>query len=48
MVDLLIVRDRYVPIDRAEIPKGVLETEWKLLNRKAVATIRQYVDVSVL
>ena len=48
MEDLLIVRDLYEPIDRSEIPKGVLETEWRLLNRKAVATIRQYVDVSVL
>ena len=48
MEDLLIVRDLYEPIDNAEIPKGVIESEWKLLNRKAVATIRQYVDVSVL
>ena len=40
MEDLLIVRDLYEPIDRSEIPKGVLESEWRLLNRKAVATIR--------
>ena len=48
MEDLLIVKDLYEPIDRAEIPTGVLESEWKLLNRKAVATIKQCVDVSVL
>ena len=48
MEDLLIVKDLYEPIDRAEIPRGVLESDWKLLNRKAVATIRQCVDVSVL
>ena len=48
MEDLLIVKDLYEPIDRAEIPKGVVESEWKLLNRKAVATIWQCVDVSVL
>ena len=48
MEDLLIVKDLYEPIDRAEIPKGVVESEWKLLNRKAVATIRQCVDVNVL
>ena len=48
MEDLLIVKDLYEPIDRAKIPTGVLESEWKLLNRKAVATIRQCVDVSVL
>ena len=48
MEDLLIVRDLYEPIDMKEIPRGVLESEWKILNRKAVATIRQCVDVSVL
>ena len=48
MDDLLIVKDLYEPIDIQEIPTGVLESEWKLLNRKVVATIRQCVDVSVL
>ena len=48
MEDLLIVKDLYEPINRAEIPKGVVESEWMLLNRKVVATIRQCVDVSVL
>ena len=48
MEDLLIVKDMYEPIDKAEISTGVLESKWKLLNRKAVATIRQCVDVSVL
>ena len=40
MEDLLIVTDLYEPIDRAEIPTRVLESEWKLLNRKPVAIIR--------
>ena len=40
MEDLLIVKYLYEPIDREEIPIAVLESEWKLLNRKAVATIR--------
>ena len=48
MEDLLIMKDLYELIDRAQILTGVLEFEWKLLNRKAVATIRQCVDVSVL
>ena len=39
MEDLLIVKDLYEPIDKVEIPTGVLELELKLLNRKAVATI---------
>ena len=48
MEDLLIVKDLYETIDRSEIPIGVLEFEWKLLNRKAMATIKQCVDESVL
>ena len=30
MEELLIVKDRYEPIERAEIPTGVLESDWKL------------------
>ena len=48
MDDLLMVKDLYEPVEREQIPIGVLESEWKLLNRKAVATIRQCVDVNVL
>ena len=48
MEDHLIVKDLYEPIDREQIPTGVLESEWKLLNKKAVATIRQCIDVSVI
>ena len=48
MEDLLIVKELYEPINRAEIPMGLLESDWKLLNRKVVATIRQCVDMSVL
>ena len=48
MEDLLIVKGLYELVEREKIPTGVLESEWKLLNRKVVATIRQCVDVSVL
>ena len=37
--DLLIVKDLYEPVDRAKIPRGVLESGWKLLNRKVVAIL---------
>mgnify|MGYP000468105421 FL=1 len=37
MEDLLIVKDLYKPVDKEQIPTGVLEFDWKLLNRKAVA-----------
>ena len=48
MEDLLIVKDLYEPIEKEVIPNGVVESEWKMLHRKAVATIRQCVDISVL
>ena len=48
MEDLLIVKYLYEPIEREQTPTGVLESKWKLLNRKAMATNRQCVDVSVL
>lgn len=38
----------YEPILNKNIPTGVVESEWKILNRKAVGTIRQFVDMSVL
>ena len=41
---LLIVKYLYEPVDREQIPTGVLESEWKLLNRKAMATIRQFIE----
>ena len=48
MDDILIVKDLYDPIDKEEIPTGVIASEWKLLNKKAMATTRQCVDVSVI
>ena len=48
MEDLLILRDLYDLIDRVDIPTGVRELEWKTLNMKVVATIRQCVDISFL
>ena len=40
MEDLVIVRDLYRPIHRKEIPTGVIESEWKTLNRKVMETIK--------
>ena len=37
MEDLLIVKDLYEPVKRVDIAMGVLESDWKLLNTKAVA-----------
>ena len=34
MEDLLIVKDLYEPIDRKDIPIGVIESKWKTLNTK--------------
>ena len=44
MEDLLIVKDLYEAVDREQLPTRVLESEWKLLNRKAMATIRQFIE----
>ena len=33
MEDLLIVRGFHEPIERKDIPTGVIESEWKTLNR---------------
>ena len=44
----MIIRDLLEPIDMKEIPSEVIESEWKILNRKPMSTIKQCVDVSVL
>ena len=46
--DLLIVKDLYEPIEKNDMPIGVIESEWKILNRKAMAIIRQCVDLNIL
>ena len=49
MEDLLIANLRLVRArEREQIPIGVLESEWKIQNRKPVAIINQCVDVSIL
>ena len=48
MEHLLIVTYLYEPIEKSDIPTGVIESEWKILNRKVLATIRQCVDISIL
>ena len=49
MEDLLYCRDLFEPIELQGImPNNVKANEWKRLNRKATATIRQWIDVSVI
>ena len=48
MEDILYAKDLYEPILSETIPTGVVAKEWEILNRKAIATIRQFVDFSVL
>ena len=33
MEDLPIVKDLYEPIEKEDIPRGVIESEWKTLHR---------------
>lgn len=47
MVDLLCVRNLYETIELKDAVDGIDDREWKRLNRKAVAIIRQFVDDSV-
>lgn len=47
MEDLLCVRELYETIESKDAVDGIDEREWKYLNRKAVAIIRQFVDDSV-
>ena len=48
MEDILYVKDLYEPILREIIPSGGVAKEWEILNRKAIGTIRHFVDLSVL
>ena len=48
MEDILYVKDLYEPILNENVWTGVNQKEWEILNRKGVATIRQFVDLSVL
>ena len=41
MEDLLIVKDLYEPIEKNDMPIGVIESEWKILNRKAMAKTKK-------
>ena len=47
MEDHLICKDLAEPILNKNMPTGKNENEWKLLNRKAVAIIRKYIDRSL-
>ena len=48
MEDLLIVKDLYEPIENKDMSVGIIESEWKTLHRKAINTIRQCVDISII
>lgn len=48
MENILYVEDWYKPLINENIPDGVIQKEWEALNLKSVATIRQFVDKSVL
>ena len=45
---ILYVKDLYELILNEFMPTGQDESKWNILNQKAVGTIRQFVDVSVL
>ena len=48
MEDILYCKDLYAPIDGDNSkPKDMSEAEWKIMHRKTVALIRQWVDQSV-
>ena len=48
MEDILYCKDLYAPIDGDKSkPKDMSEAEWKIMHRKIVALIRQWVDQSV-
>lgn len=47
MEDHLYCKDLYEPITNEDMPEGKTEKEWEVLNRKAVAMIRKYIDKSL-
>lgn len=47
MEDHLFCKDLSEPILNENMPEGRNEKEWKVLNRKTVATIRKYIDRSL-
>ncbi|MCI87124.1 hypothetical protein A2U01_0108405, partial [Trifolium medium] len=48
MEDLLYTKDLYDPIEgESARSKDTSDTDWKKMNRKAVAIIRQWLDLSV-
>ena len=48
MEDILILKDQYLPIEGvASKPSSMKDEEWNKLDRKAIATIRQYLAKNV-
>jgi hypothetical protein len=48
MEDILILKDQYLPIEgTTKKPSSMTNEEWNKLDRKAIATIRQYLAKNV-
>ena len=48
MEDLLYSKDQYGPIEEEVCkPKDMSDAEWKITNRKTIATIRMWMDENV-
>ena len=48
MEDILILKDQFLPIEGlAKKPSGMTDEDWNKLDRKAIATIRQYLAKNV-
>ena len=47
MLDLLICRDLFRPVEGMTKPTTMSDEDWKILHRKAAATIRQWVDNNI-
>nr|KYP31853.1 Retrovirus-related Pol polyprotein from transposon TNT 1-94 [Cajanus cajan] len=47
MEDHLYCKDLYEPITQQSKPEGKTDKDWEILNRKAVAVIRKYIDRSL-
>lgn len=48
MEDILILKDQYWPIEGiSKKPTTIVDEDWNKLDRKAIATIRQYLAENV-
>lgn len=48
MEDILYCKDLYDPVEKGDAkPESITSEDWKKMHRKAIGTIRQWVDISV-